>query len=81
LGREEAPIKGGNKMTLREEMHSCIDAIATEKLVILRPLLLDFAGHYDVSSNLTDEEKDIISEEMENYKKHPEIAVKLEDID
>ena len=68
-------------MTIRQELHSCIDAMPENKLVILKPLLFSMLDESVVIEyNLTDEECSLIAEGMAQYENNPDVFVPLDDI-
>jgi len=65
-------------MTIRQEIHSFIDEISESKLAALKPLLCALADESMViETNLTDEERTIIAESMDDYSANPGTFIPL----
>jgi hypothetical protein len=65
--------------TLRQEIHAYIDAMPDKNLQALRPLFSVLAEpKYVIETDLTDEERAIITEGDKHFKEHPEDFVPLE---
>ena len=72
-------------MNIRQELHSYLDILPEAKLEVLKPLL-SFLAHgaaeaeIIIETDLTDEERAIIAEGMEEYARDPDSFVPLESI-
>ena len=72
-------------MSVRQELHSYLDILPEAKLEVLKPLLSFLAhdaaeGEMIIETDLTDEERAIIAEGMEEYAKDPSSFVSLDSI-
>ena len=68
-------------MTIRQEIHNCIEDISESKLIVLKPLLFALAEESIViENNLTDEERTLIAQGMEEYEMNPDKFVFLENV-
>lgn len=72
-------------MDMRQELHAYLDIMPETKLAILKPLLSFLAhdtpeGKIIIETDLTDEERVIIAEGMEEYAMNPDSFVPLEHI-
>jgi hypothetical protein len=57
-------------MSIRQEVHAFVDAIDEQKLVALKPLLIElFSDSVFVETDLTDEERAIIDAGMEAHRR------------
>jgi len=66
-------------MTLRQEIHACIDDMPESKLIALKPLLFALVDDSIViETDLTQEERARIAEGMADYRKNPENFVSLD---
>jgi hypothetical protein len=72
-------------MDVRQELHAYLDILPEAKLKVLKPLL-SFLAHdmpddeIIIETDLTDEEREIIAQEMEEYAIDPGSFVPLERI-
>ena len=65
-------------MTMRQEIHACIDNISESKLIALKPLLFALADESIViERNLTEEEQSLIEQGMSEYARNPNSFVPL----
>jgi hypothetical protein len=69
-------------MTAKQEILEYINDMPDKELEALRPLfrLIKSNEPIIIETDLTDKEKQIISEGMEEYKTHPENAVPLDSL-
>ena len=68
-------------MTIRQEIHNCIEDISESKLIVLKPLLFALAEESIViENNLTDEERTLIAQGMAEYEKNPDSFISLENV-
>ena len=66
-------------MTIRQEIHNCIDDLSESKLIIIKPLLFALAEEsFIIENNLTHKERDIIVKGMAEYESDPESFIPLE---
>jgi hypothetical protein len=69
-------------MTVRQEIHACIDDISESKLIALKPLLFALADDAIViEHDLTEEEQSLIAVGMAEYEANPSSFVSLKDVD
>ncbi|MCL2293248.1 MAG: hypothetical protein FWC36_00040 [Spirochaetes bacterium] len=67
--------------TLRQEIHSMVDAIPERNLSALRPLLTVLLDEpIYIETDLTDEEHALIERGCKQYREHPEDFVPLESL-
>ena len=67
--------------SLRQEIHSMVEAIPERNLLALKPLLtvlLDEPMY--IEKDLTDEEHTLIEEGVKRYREHPEDFVSLDSL-
>ena len=65
-------------MTLRQEIHACIDGISERKLMALKPLLVALADESVViEHDLTDEERSSIAQGMKDFEVNPQSFIPL----
>ena len=69
-------------VVLRKEIHDIIDGIPDQSLPALKPLLVHLAEGYwkPILEPANEEERALIEEGMEEYRKDPASFVSLEDI-
>jgi hypothetical protein len=68
-------------MTIRQEIHNCIEDISESKLIVLKPLLFALAEESIViENNLTDEERILFAQGMAEYEKNPDSFISLENV-
>jgi len=68
-------------MTIRQEIHNCIEDISESKLIVLKPLLFALAEEsIFIENNLTDEERALVAKGMEEYENNPDSFVSLDDL-
>ena len=72
-------------MDLRQELHAYLDILPDTKLKVLKPLLSFLANdaaedEIIIETDLTDEERAVIAEGMEEYARDPDSFVPLERI-
>ena len=67
-------------MDVRQELHAYLDILPEPKLEALKPLLSLLADEMIIETDLTDEEREIIAQGMEEYSKDPGSFVPLERI-
>jgi len=66
-------------MTLRQEIHNCINDISEKKLLALKPLLFALLeDSITIETNLTDEEKLLIDLGLQEYKNNPSNFIPLD---
>ncbi|MDR1159032.1 MAG: hypothetical protein LBK69_00155 [Syntrophomonadaceae bacterium] len=69
-------------MTIRQEIHAFIDDIEESKLAALKPLLSILVDEAIViETDLTEEERTLIAQGIEEYEKNPESFTPLDLID
>ena len=69
-----------NRIVERNTLHILIDEIPDNCLSSVEPILSYLAGKLDIETDLTNEEKNWISEGRKQYKEHPEDFIPLESI-
>ena len=69
-------------MTLRQQTHDYIDFLDDNNLAALQPLLAVLAAGEPlvIETDLTEEERAMIAEGMEEYRRNPGCAVKFKDL-
>jgi len=68
------------QQALRRELHAFIDRIPPKRLTALKPLLADLADDdYVVETDLTEEERILLSEGVTEYENNPASFITIEE--
>ena len=66
--------------SLRLELHGFLDRIPSKRLAALKPLLADLAeDDYIIETDLTDEERILLAEGVNEYEKNPASFITIEE--